>query len=123
MAAVRRADTRPEVVVRRLLHRMGLRFRLQRGDLPGRPDIVLPRRRTIIFVHGCFWHRHPRCKKTTTPASNRAFWLAKFAQNRKRDRRVQAELQARGWRVLVIWQCQTGDLEQLADRLRSCLEA
>src|SRR5208283_218253 len=97
MRAVRGKDTKPEVRVRRVLHHMGLRFRLHRGDLPGRPDIVLPRWKLVIFVHGCFWHRHAGCKKTTTPAANHAFWQNKFEQNRKRDRRKCRQLRQCGW--------------------------
>jgi DNA mismatch endonuclease (patch repair protein) len=119
MSQVRRTNTRPEFVVRRLLHALGLRFRLYRKDLPGRPDIVLPRWKTAIFVHGCFWHRHARCIKTTTPSANRDFWLTKFAQNRRRDRRNQQDLRALGWRVLIVWECETGQPEKLGKRLQS----
>src|SRR4051794_16913566 len=87
MAAVGAKNTGPELRVRRLLHSLGYRFRLHRGDLPGRPDIVLPKWRAVIFVHGCFWHRHPACKKATTPASNAEFWREKFRRNKLRDRR------------------------------------
>jgi DNA mismatch endonuclease (patch repair protein) len=117
MAQVRRTDTKPEFNVRRLLHRMGLRFRLHRKELPGRPDIVLPKWRTVIFVHGCFWHRHRGCRRTTTPEANRDFWLRKFAQNKLRDRRNQKDLRAQGWRVLVVWECETSQPDRLRERL------
>jgi DNA mismatch endonuclease (patch repair protein) len=107
MAKVRRTNTRPERVVRSLLHRLGYRFRLHRKDLPGTPDIVLPKYRIAIFVHGCFWHRHYRCKKTTKPAHNAAFWEAKFDANRTRDRRKAAALRRAGWKVIVLWECET----------------
>jgi len=121
MSCVRRRDTRPEIVVRRLLHGLGLRFRLQRADLPGRPDIVLVRRRTAIFVHGCFWHRHRGCRRTTTPATRREFWLEKFRANRSRDGRNQRALEALGWRVVVVWECETLAIEQLEARLKELL--
>jgi DNA mismatch endonuclease (patch repair protein) len=121
MAAVRGKDTTPERVVRSLLHRLGVRFRLHRKDLPGRPDIVLPARRMAIFVHGCFWHRHAGCKRTTSPASNREYWQAKFRANRARDRRNEKTLIALGWRVVVLWECETRDLDRLTRTLRALL--
>ena len=122
MQAVRQKNTKPEVTVRRLLHRLGYRFRLHRRDLPGSPDIVLPKHRTVIFVHGCFWHRHG-CKKTTTPKIRRNFWEAKFAANVERDRRKEEQLREAGWRVLTIWECQVNELEILAAHLRQSLPA
>jgi DNA mismatch endonuclease (patch repair protein) len=106
MAAIRGQDTTPELLVRSVLHRHGLRFRLHVRDLPGRPDIVLPRHRTVILVHGCFWHRHIGCARSMLPATNRAWWIAKLRRNRARDRRVLRELRAAGWRVIVVWECQ-----------------
>ena len=108
MAAIRGHDTAPERLVRSALHRHGLRFRLHVRDLPGRPDIVLPRHRTVILVHGCFWHRHIGCPKGTLPATNRAWWVAKLRRNRARDRRNVRDLQAAGWRVIVVWECELG---------------
>ncbi|MFP5226241.1 MAG: very short patch repair endonuclease [Acidobacteriota bacterium] len=106
MAAIRSRDTQPEVRVRRVLHAMGLRFRLHRRDLPGRPDIVLPKFRTAIFVHGCFWHCH-RCKYgSVIPATRAEFWAAKRGGNVARDRRNAAELRRLGWRVVVLWECE-----------------
>jgi len=106
MARFRGKDTKPEVLVRKLLHRRGLRFRLHRRDLPGKPDIVLPRLRVVIFVHGCFWHHHSGCSVARIPQSNPDYWTAKFRGNKERDARVAGELSALGWRVVTIWECQ-----------------
>lgn len=106
MSRIRGRDTKPELVVRSLLHGMGLRFRICRRDLPGTPDIVLPRHGTVVFVHGCFWHRHTRCKGATTPKSNVGFWTAKFEANVARDARNRWDLRKLGWSVLTIWECQ-----------------
>ncbi len=120
MSGIRGRDTRPELVVRSHLHRSGLRFRLHRSDLPGRPDLVLPRWKTVIFVHGCFWHRHHGCRFTTTPSTNRAFWRRKFESNVERDRRTVARLRRAGWRVLTVWECQLSEshLTRLLRRIR-----
>ncbi|WP_107328446.1 very short patch repair endonuclease [Metapseudomonas otitidis] len=118
MKAVRRSNTSGELVVRRLLHGMGLRFRLHLRNLPGTPDIVLPKYKTIIFVHGCFWHRHPGCRYASTPKTRQEFWLPKFAANVERDARKEAQLREMGWRVLVIWECETRGLPELEERLR-----
>lgn len=106
MSGIRGRNTRPEMAVRRHLHAAGFRFRLHRKDLPGKPDIVLPRHKVAIFVHGCFWHRHAGCPKATTPSSNIEFWQKKFADNVARDARDRAALEALGWRVLVVWECE-----------------
>jgi len=113
MSRVRGKDTAPELAVRRAAHSLGLRFRLHRKDLPGSPDLVFPRRKTVVFVHGCFWHRHDGCKKATTPKSHEEFWQEKFARNVARDRRVIRELEDQGWRALIVWQCETRDSEQV----------
>ena len=118
MRAVKRANTAPEIIVRQVLHALGIRFRLHRRDLPGSPDVVLPRFRTVIFVHGCFWHRHPDCRNTTTPKTRQEYWLPKFAANIERDLRKEAQLQALGWRVLLVWECETKQREELTLRLR-----
>lgn len=118
MRAVKRAHTRPEIVVRQALHALGLRFRLHRRDLPGSPDIVLPKFRTVVFVHGCFWHRHSDCRYATTPKSRQEYWLPKFEANVERDARKEAQLRELGWRVLVMWECETKSLEALEARLR-----
>lgn len=106
MSRFRGTDTRPEILVRRALHRNGLRFRLNRKDLAGKPDIVLPKLKTVIFVHGCFWHNHEGCPEARIPRSNSEFWQEKFRSNKERDKRVQRELTASGWRVVVIWECE-----------------
>jgi len=105
MSRIRGRDTAPELALRKALHALGLRFRLH-ARLPGKPDIVLPRHKAAIFVHGCFWHRHDGCKVASTPKSNTAFWEEKFQRNVARDRRVTSQLEAAGWRVLVAWECQ-----------------
>jgi DNA mismatch endonuclease, patch repair protein len=106
MSRIRSKDTVPEKTVRSVLHKMGFRFRLHRKDLPGRPDIVLPKHRLAIFVHGCFWHRHPNCKYAYTPKSRLSFWRRKFAENRARDRRNAVAVRHAGWRVLILWECE-----------------
>jgi DNA mismatch endonuclease (patch repair protein) len=116
MAQVRSRDTAPELRVRRLAHSLGLRFRLHDRTLPGRPDLVLRRHRAVIFVHGCFWHRH-KCSRATTPKSNPPYWTTKFAGNVQRDRRNAAALRRLGWRVLTVWECQTESEEKLRSRL------
>jgi DNA mismatch endonuclease (patch repair protein) len=110
-------DTQPERVVRRALHLLGYRFRLHRKDLPGKPDIVLPRWKRIILVHGCFWHQHPGCKLSVKPATNAAFWSEKLEANVTRDARQLARLRELGWDVLVIWECETEKQETLLQRL------
>lgn len=119
MSGIRGKDTKPELLVRSHLHRKGLRYRLH-AKLPGKPDLVFPKYRTAVFVHGCFWHRHENCHYTTTPKSNADFWQTKFVANVKRDALVQEKLTALGWRVLVVWGCQTGkeDLDALAATIR-----
>lgn len=117
MSQIRARDTKPEKIVRSLLHRMGYRFRLHRRDLPGSPDIVLPRHHVVILVHGCFWHRHEGCRFAYTPKSRREFWVAKFKQNLERDRRVRSELEALGWRVEIVWECETRNIDELVARL------
>lgn len=104
MARIRGANTKPEVFVRSALHRAGFRFRLHGRTLPGRPDIVLAKHRTVVFVHGCFWHRHG-CTLSSEPATRRAFWREKFARNVARDKRTAAALRRAGWRVLTVWEC------------------
>ena len=116
MAGIGAADTAPEMAVRRYLHACGLRFRLHDRSLPGRPDIVFPGARIALFVHGCFWHRHPGCRFATTPSSNASFWAAKFAANVARDTAKSDRLRELGWTPLVIWECETRDLDAI-DRL------
>lgn len=118
MARIRSKNTKPELVVRSLLHRLGFRFRLHVKQLPGSPDIVLPKLRTVVFVNGCFWHRHPNCKFAYSPKSRRRFWENKFRSNVDRDRLLRRELTKLGWKVRVIWECQTRDILHLEALLR-----
>jgi DNA mismatch endonuclease (patch repair protein) len=118
MAAIRGRDTTPELTVRKILHQLGYRFRLHRRDLPGTPDIVLPRYRTVIFVHGCFWHRHPGCRFTTNPKTRREFWEEKFKKNIERDNRNRSQISAMGWSAIVIWECEIKHPDCLATKLR-----
>jgi DNA mismatch endonuclease, patch repair protein len=122
MGRVLHADTRPEIVVRRILHRMGYRFRLHRRDLPGKPDVTLPKWRTVVLIHGCFWHRHEGCPNTRTPKSKIEFWTKKFDDNIRRDRIVREQLAALGWRVLTIWECELRDVSALTDRIKRFIE-
>ncbi len=117
MAAIRGRNTSPELKIRSLLHHLGFRFRLHRRTLPGSPDIVLPRHRTVVFVHGCFWHRHPGCRYTTTPKTRADFWAKKFEQNKERDQRQQMQLRELGWSVMVVWECELQDMASLMERL------
>src|SRR5215475_5598744 len=123
MSRIRSGNTEPERKVRSILHRLGYRFRLHRRDLPGSPDIVLPRHKVAIFVHGCFWHQHRGCKKSRKPTSNTDYWDRKLTENVIRDRRNISELKKLGWRVLVIWQCETRNLGSLADKLALLVQA
>ncbi len=121
MSAISGKNTLPERQVRSVLHRQGLRFRLHVATLPGRPDVVLSKWRTVVVINGCFWHQHPGCRFATLPAQNRAFWRSKFRSNVERDRRTVAALRALGWRVLVVWECQIRRgrvLDTLATRIR-----
>lgn len=117
MSRIRGKDTRPEIIVRSLLHRLGYRFRLNRKDIPGKPDIVLPKHQTAIYVHGCYWHRHQGCHLAYTPKSNLDFWGKKFARNVERDLEVRESLKGTGWKQLVIWECETRNEIELAARL------
>jgi DNA mismatch endonuclease (patch repair protein) len=110
MSQIRGKNTKPEIFVRSLLHRMGYRFRIHRKDLPGKPDIVLPKYRTVIFVHGCFWHRHKGCKRCTTPSTNKEYWLKKFERNKINDKIYKRELKEKGWKIITIWECETKNL-------------
>lgn len=119
MSRIGGKDTKPELRVRRLLHAMGYRFRLHYKTLPGKPDIVLPKYHAAIFVHGCFWHRHPGCKYAYTPKSRVDFWKKKFKSNVERDKRNQAALAELSWRHLVIWECEIDDTGDLIQRLHN----
>lgn len=124
MSRVRSRDTKPEMVVRRLLHTMGYRYRLHAKDLPGQPDIVFRGRKKAIFVHGCFWHRHPdpACKLARMPKSRLDFWAPKLEANRARDIANVERLEALGWQVLLVWECELRDREQLGNTLRRFIE-
>lgn len=117
MSAIRGQDTKPELTVRKMLHQLGYRFRLHRRDLPGTPDIVLPKYRTVIFVHGCFWHRHPGCRLATNPRTRSEFWKKKFRQNIERDKRQFNDLAAMDWKVLIVWECELKNIDTLRLRL------
>lgn len=122
MSRVRSADTKPEMIVRRLVHGMGYRYRLHSKELPGKPDLVFGPRNKVIFVHGCFWHRHGKsCPLTRMPKSRLDFWEQKLEGNRKRDRRNQRALKRIGWDYLIIWECQLRDLDKVARKVREFL--
>lgn len=122
MSAIRSKDTTPEWTVRRITFRLGYRYRLHVSNLPGKPDLVFPSKHKAIFVHGCFWHRH-RCKKgSSIPSTNREFWEKKFENNIARDNRIRAELRQLGWKVLVVWECQTKSEKDLSSKLIRFLE-
>jgi DNA mismatch endonuclease Vsr len=117
MARIRRSDTKPERIVRSMLHRLGYRFRTQYKGMPGRPDIAFPGRRKAIQVHGCFWHQHPGCRHARIPATRREFWEAKFERNRERDARLLSQANQEGWDVLTLWECAMADTLALEDGL------
>ena len=117
MSAIKSKNTRPEIAVRKLLHSMGYRFRLHSKGLPGSPDIVLPKYKTVIFVHGCFWHRHENCKYASTPKTRKEFWNKKFKENIKRDLEIQDKIKNLDWRSVVIWECETKNIENLRDKI------
>ncbi len=121
MSRIKGRDTKPERIVRSLLHAMGYRFRLHRKDLPGKPDIVLSKHRKVIFVHGCFWHSHGGCRRAARPQANAEFWNKKLDSNIKRDKNTQAELKKLGWDFLVIWQCEMKDVGKLQENLQHFL--
>jgi DNA mismatch endonuclease (patch repair protein) len=122
MSRIGNKDTAPEIAVRRVLHDLGYRFRLHRDTLAGRPDVVLPKYRTAIFVHGCFWHGHGRCRKgIRRPSTHRRFWNRKIDGNKARDLKVRRALRSQGWKVITVWECQTEDLQALERRLRLAL--
>jgi DNA mismatch endonuclease (patch repair protein) len=117
MSKVGGKNTAPEIIVRKVVHSLSYRFRLYRGDLPGSPDLVFPKLRRVIFVHGCFWHRHRHCSKSTTPKTRSGFWRKKFSSNMARDKRNIRALKLLGWKVEVVWECETKDVATLKRRL------
>jgi DNA mismatch endonuclease (patch repair protein) len=117
MSRIRAKDTKPEEIVRKYLFSRGYRYRKNDKRYPGKPDIVLPKYHTVIFVHGCFWHRHKGCKFATTPATNRDFWEKKFAENVERDKNVQNQLQSMGWNVIIVWECEIANKRKREERL------
>ena len=121
MSRIRSVDSKPELLLRRSLHAAGYRYRLHVSSLPGRPDIVLPKRRKVIFVHGCFWHQHTGCKDGRTPRSRLEYWEPKLKRNRERDAAAIDELQSQGWRVMVVWECEVGNPDTLR-RIRRFLD-
>ena len=118
MSGIRGKNTGPELAVRKVAHSMGLRFLLHRKDLPGSPDLVFPRWKTVVFVHGCYWHRHNGCRYCYSPKSNVEFWIRKFKNNVARDERVRKDLVQRGWCVVTLWECETFDQDGLRERLK-----
>lgn len=121
MGSVHSKDTKPEMVLRARLHRLGYRYRLHRSDLPGSPDLVFPSRRKVIFVHGCFWHMHAGCARSRLPASNRGYWIPKLERNCRRDCENQTALSGLGWDVLVVWECELKDLDPVLGRVADFL--
>lgn len=122
MKAIKGRDTSPEMTVRRLVHGMGYRYRLHRKDLPGKPDMVFPRRKAVVFVHGCFWHAHDCRRGGRIPKSNVDYWAKKISRNVARDADAVARLEADGWRVMAVWECEVKDTSILRERLRSFLD-
>jgi len=121
MASIRGKNTKPEIIVRSLLHQIGYRFRLHRRDLPGCPDIVLPKYKKVIFVHGCFWQGHKNCQRSKRPTSNKIFWDEKLSKNIERDKKNQENIRNIGWNFLVLWQCEIKDKDSLLNKLRKFL--
>ena len=121
MSAIKSKNTKPEIKVRKVLHSMGYRFRLHRKDLPGSPDIVLPKYKTVIFVHGCFWHRHQNCKYASNPKTRREFWKKKFKENIERDKKTQEKLKNLGWKTNIVWECEVKNREILFLKLEEIL--
>ena len=121
MSKIKGKNTKPEMIVRSACHELGLRYRLHRKDLPGTPDLVFPKYRLCLFVHGCFWHRHPGCKYAYTPKSRLHFWLPKLAKNVERDINAQRALEVSGWRVSIIWECQTKNTDTLRTEIQKMI--
>ncbi len=122
MSSVKSKDTKPERLVRSLLHKMGYRFRLHVAGLPGKPDIVLPRHGKVVFVNGCFWHGHKGCCRGKAPKSNTEFWIEKIGKNVERDTRIYRKLRKDGWQILIVWECQTRNMSKLTSRLATFMQ-
>ncbi|MFZ0296829.1 MAG: DNA mismatch endonuclease Vsr [Candidatus Sulfotelmatobacter sp.] len=122
MARIRSQNTNPELTLRKLIHCLGYRFRLHRSDLPGRPDLVFPSRKKVIFVHGCFWHQHTECREGRVPGSRLEYWGPKLRRNRERDALAQSSLKKQGWRYLVVWECELRDTAAVLKRAKRFLE-
>lgn len=122
MSRVKSKNTGPELLVRRVAHSLGYRYRLHGPGLPGKPDLVFAKRKKVVFVHGCFWHRHAGCRKATTPATNLDYWLPKFEQTVERDQKNLERIAALGWSALVVWECELRDLNVLGQRLKEFLD-
>lgn len=122
MANIKSKNTKPEKTVRSLLHAAGYRFRLHRKDLPGSPDLVLPKYNTVIFIHGCYWHRHSGCRRASTPKTNTKFWQSKFDANVKRDSVAKQAIEKAGWNVIIVWECETRTPDVLLKRLKAELD-
>lgn len=121
MSHVKSKDTKPEILVRSIIHRLGFRFSKHKSDLPGKPDIVLVKHRKIIFVHGCFWHSHKKCTRSSRPKSNKLFWIEKLDKNSARDKKAKYQLELQGWKVLIIWTCETKDILKLQNKIAKFL--
>lgn len=121
MSRIRSTNTKPEIIVRQVLHAMGYRFRLHNPNIPGKPDIILPKYKSVIFVHGCFWHRHKDCKYAYNPKSKVEFWQKKFAGNKIRDQFIENKLSELGWNQIVIWECETKDKNHIQKILKGFL--
>ena len=121
MSAIKSKNTKPEIFVRKLLHSMGYRFRLHKKDLPGSPDIVLPKYKTVIFVHGCFWHRHQNCKYASNPKTRIEFWEKKFKENIERDKKTQEKLKNLGWKTKIVWECEIKKQDKLIKKIEDFL--
>ena len=122
MAAIKSKNTKPEIKVRQLLHSMGYRFRLHMKDLPGNPDIVLKKYKTVIYVNGCFWHRHPNCKYASTPKTRTSFWSQKFQSNVERDNKNYIKIKNLGWKYIVVWECELKNRSDLVEKLKFSLD-
>jgi DNA mismatch endonuclease (patch repair protein) len=121
MSRIKGKDTKPEILVRSIVHNFGFRFRKHKSELPGKPDIVLTKYRKVVFIHGCFWHGHKKCSRSSRPQSNKSFWAEKLDKNIARDKRNKHDLELQGWKVLIIWECETKNMEKLRKKVSKFL--